>query len=208
TQDTYVRELLVVVAQWEHTQLALQRGDPSLGLPGQNSPAVIRLYAKIAPSFNTMLDAATDALSVIESQPPVQLPSTPPLKSLIAPYVQKILAAEPGFITGMDDIIAQYQHEAEGRVSQLQVIEWSLLAIVLLDVVVLVFFVFRPATRYVGRSIADLVRAQEREHELAALKDQFIVDANHELRTPIMALYNNLEVLAVLTKRGTPEQRA
>jgi signal transduction histidine kinase len=207
TRDTYVHELLVVVAQWERTQQALQEGDPALGLPGQNSPTVTHLYAKIAPSFNTMLDAATDVLAIIESQPPVQLPSTRPVKTLIAPYVQMILAAEPGFIAGMDNIVAQYQREAEGRVGQLQVIEWTLLATVLLDVVLLVFIVFRPATRYVGQSIADLVRAQEREHELAALKDQFIVDANHELRTPIMALYNNLEVLAVVTERGTPEQR-
>jgi signal transduction histidine kinase len=51
------------------------------------------------------------------------------------------------------------------------------------------------------------VRAQERERELAALKDQFIIDANHELRTPIMALYNNLEVMDALGQRGAPEQR-
>src|SRR5262249_18639686 len=101
TQDTYVHELLVVVAQWEHTQRALQQGDPALGLPGQNSSIVTHLYARIAPSFNTMLDGATDTLSIIESQPPIQLPSTPPLKPLIAPYVQRILAAEPGFIGGM-----------------------------------------------------------------------------------------------------------
>jgi signal transduction histidine kinase len=208
TQDMYVQELLVVVAQWEHTQLALQHGDPALGLPGHNSPTVTRLYAIIAPSFNTMLDAATNVLSIIESQPPVLLPSTRPLNSLIAPYVQQMLVVEPGFVFGMDDIVAQYQREAEGRVGLLQLIEWTLLAIVLLDVVVLVIVVFRPATRYVGRSIADLVRAQEREHELAALKDQFIIDANHELRTPIMSLYNNLEVLAALGERGTPKQRA
>jgi signal transduction histidine kinase len=208
TQGAYVDQLIVVVAQWERTQMALQQGDPALGLPGRNSPAVTRLYARIAPSFNTMLDAATEVLAIIESQPPVELPTTPPLKPLLAPYVQRILTAEPGFVTGMDAIVAQYQGEAEGRVTRLQVLEWTLLALVLLDVVLLVVVVFRPATRYVGRSVADLVRAQERERELAALKDQFIVDANHELRTPIMSLYNNLEVLAAVGERGTPEQRA
>jgi signal transduction histidine kinase len=107
----------------------------------------------------------------------------------------------------MDAIVAQYQREAEGRVAQLQLIEWVLLGVVLLDLVLLVLLVFRPATRSVGQSIADLVRAQEREHELAALKDQFIIDANHELRTPIMALYNNLELLTALGEKGSPEQR-
>jgi signal transduction histidine kinase len=207
TEDPYVQEMVSVVARWEHTQLALQQGDPALGLPGRNSPAVTRLYAQIAPHFNTMLDAATDVLSIMESRPPVVLPTTPALPPLLRPYVQTILDAEPGFVGGMDAIVAQYQREAEGRVAQLQEIQWALLGVILLDLTLLVALVFRPATRYVGQSIADLVRAQEREHELAALKDQFIIDANHELRTPIMALYNNLELIAALGERGTPEQR-
>lgn len=205
--DTSVSELRVVVAQWEHTHLALRRGDPALGLPGHNSPAVDRLFDQISPNFNAMLDGATGVLVAMDTRPPVLLPSTPSLQSLLAPHVATILAAEPGFVTGMDAIVAQYQREAEDRVARLQAIEWALLAITLLDVVVLAFAVFRPATRFVGQSIADLMRAQEREHELAALKDQFIIDANHELRTPIMALYNNLEILAALGERGTSEQR-
>lgn len=208
TQIIYVNELRGVVPQWQHTHLALQEGDAAMGLPGQNSPEVARLFAQIAPSYNAMQDAATQLLAAIDSQPPVLLPSTPSLQSVIAPYVQEILAAEPEFVTGMDAIVAQYQREADARVARLQVVEWTLLAIEVAVVGLLGALVFRPATRYVGQSIADLVRAQEREHELAALKDQFIVDANHELRTPIMALYNNLEVLAALSERGTPEQRA
>src|SRR5262249_12284666 len=39
------------------------------------------------------------------------------------------------------------------------------------------------------------------------LKDQFIIYANHELRTPVMALYNNLEILELLGERGDPEER-
>jgi signal transduction histidine kinase len=208
TQIIYTNQLRGVVPQWQHTQLALQEGDAAMGLPGQNSPEVTRLFAQIAPSFNAMQDAATQLLAAIDSQPPVSLPSTPSLQFVIAPFVQQILAAEPGFVTGMDAIVAQYQREADGRVARLQVIEWTLLAIEVAVVGLLGVLVFRPATRYVGQSIADLVRAREREHELAALKDQFIVDANHELRTPIMALYNNLEVLAALSERGTPDQRA
>ncbi|HKD76411.1 MAG TPA: HAMP domain-containing sensor histidine kinase, partial [Ktedonobacterales bacterium] len=51
-------------------------------------------------------------------------------------------------------------------------------------------------------------RALAREHELMLLKDQFIIDANHELRTPIMALYGNIEVLGALGARATPEQHS
>lgn len=207
-QSAYANELLNVVNQWEHTHLALQQGDEAMGLPGNNSAEVVRLFEKIAPSFNYMQDAATKLLVVYYAQPPVVLPDTPSLASMITPYIQEILAVEPGFIVGMDAIVTQYQSEADGRVLQLQLLEWSLLGVEFVVLGLLVVVVFRPATRYVGQSISDLVLAQERERELAALKDQFIVDANHELRTPIMALYNNLELLAALSTRGTPEQRA
>lgn len=50
-------------------------------------------------------------------------------------------------------------------------------------------------------------RAAERERELALLKDQFIIDANHELRTPIMALYGNIELLRLLGQRADEHQR-
>ncbi|HEU4782819.1 MAG TPA: HAMP domain-containing sensor histidine kinase [Ktedonobacterales bacterium] len=51
-------------------------------------------------------------------------------------------------------------------------------------------------------------RAFEREREMTQLKDQFIIDANHELRTPIMALYNNLELLSATLEQDDPARRA
>lgn len=207
TQGLYANELLAVMNQWEHSHLALQQGDAAMGLPGKNSPEIVLLFARVAPSFNYMENAATQVLVAYQTMPPIPLPGGQSLASEISPYVHEILAVEPEFVTGMDAIVAQYQNEADGRVMRLQVIEWSLLGIELLVLVLLVVFVFRPATRYVGQSITDLVLAREREHELAALKEQFIVDANHELRTPIMALYNNLELLAALGAQGTAERR-
>lgn len=56
-------------------------------------------------------------------------------------------------------------------------------------------------------SITGARRAIERERELAALKDQFLIAANHELRTPIMTWYNNIEIMNLLGDRATPEQR-
>jgi signal transduction histidine kinase len=204
----YIAELRLIVPQWENTHLALQQGDASLMLPGNNSPAVTDLFKQVDPSFETMLDSATHLLAVIDSQPPIPLPGTPPLSKSLASDVARILSAEPAFDKGMQNIIVQYGRESDNRITNLQTVERTLLVIELGVLALLGVVIFRPATRYVSRSIDDLVRAREREHELAALKDQFIVDANHELRTPIMALYNNLELLSALSERGgTPEQR-
>lgn len=49
--------------------------------------------------------------------------------------------------------------------------------------------------------------ALDRVRELTALKDQFLIDANHELRTPMMSWYGNTELLAQLGSHATPEQR-
>jgi signal transduction histidine kinase len=64
------------------------------------------------------------------------------------------------------------------------------------------------AGRGASASMEAVSRAYEREHELAGLKDQFILAANHELRTPIMTLYGNVELLNRLGERATPEQRS
>ncbi|PWT72828.1 MAG: hypothetical protein C5B60_09030, partial [Chloroflexi bacterium] len=63
------------------------------------------------------------------------------------------------------------------------------------------------AARSSQSSIAAAAQAFTRERELDALKDQFIIDANHELRTPLMALYGSVELLATYGDRASPEQQ-
>lgn len=58
-----------------------------------------------------------------------------------------------------------------------------------------------------GAGVRGATRALERERELAALKDQFIIAANHELRSPIMAMYGNIELLAMMQGQVDNEQR-
>jgi signal transduction histidine kinase len=50
-------------------------------------------------------------------------------------------------------------------------------------------------------------QALRREQEVAKLKDLFIDDINHELRTPIMAMVNNYEILAAAGDRATTTSR-
>ena len=64
---------------------------------------------------------------------------------------------------------------------------------------------------YISSSRASLrasAQAYQQERALAALKDQFLIDANHELRTPVMALSSNVQLLAKLGERATSEDRA
>jgi signal transduction histidine kinase len=63
------------------------------------------------------------------------------------------------------------------------------------------------ASRSTFAGLSTLAAAVEREQELAALKDLFIMDVNHELRTPIMTLYNNLELLDLMRRRNAASER-
>jgi signal transduction histidine kinase len=63
------------------------------------------------------------------------------------------------------------------------------------------------ASRSTFAGLSTLAAAVEREQELAALKDLFIMDVNHELRTPIMTLYNNLELLDLMRRRNADSER-
>lgn len=61
--------------------------------------------------------------------------------------------------------------------------------------------------RGTSSNIQSVVRAYRQEQELAALKDQFIIYINHELHTPMMGLYGNIELLQKLGERVTAEKR-
>jgi signal transduction histidine kinase len=52
-----------------------------------------------------------------------------------------------------------------------------------------------------------MAHALQQEQELAQLKDVFIDDINHELRTPIMAMVNNFEILAAVGEQGAADAR-
>lgn len=64
------------------------------------------------------------------------------------------------------------------------------------------------AARSARAGITAVDRALEREREMTTLKDLFITDANHELRTPIMSLYNDVKILVRLGERSSAEVRA
>ncbi len=76
----------------------------------------------------------------------------------------------------------------------------------------LLFFLLITAVSWMALSTAEegmraASSAMQREHELRVLKDLFIMDANHELRTPIMSMYGNLELLGEKGDELTAEHR-
>ncbi|HEU5370539.1 MAG TPA: HAMP domain-containing sensor histidine kinase [Ktedonobacterales bacterium] len=64
------------------------------------------------------------------------------------------------------------------------------------------------AARSNKATVQAVSRAFTREQELSQLKDQFITNVNHELRTPLMAMDGYIKLLRLRNQALSPERRA
>ncbi len=152
-----IAEVKSVEALWMRSHKGLQQGDAGLGLPGNNSDAVKKLFTTIEPSFQAMINATNQLLTDIGQD---QSHPSATFKADILPRLHVLLTQVKIFLPGMNAIVFQYQNESQGRVNQLKEIELSLF---FLTLVVLTFegvLVFRPAIQRLNRSITALTRAE------------------------------------------------
>ncbi len=154
----HVEEVRTTLTLWVRSHTGLQHGDAQLGLSGNNSDAVTKLFVVIQPNFQAMVDAAQQFLATVDQD---QAKPAATLNAEIMPSLQTLLTQEPTFLTGMDAIVSQYQQEAEARVAQLKLIELALLSLTLLVLLLEGFLVFRPAIQRLSKSVADLVQAEQ-----------------------------------------------
>jgi hypothetical protein len=189
---TRKQELQQVVALWERSQQGLQQGDAGQDLPGNNSPQVSQLFFRIKPSFDEMLTAARGLLTALDHNP--QMSDT---QKTLSPFVQIILSQEGTFLTGMNQIVSQYQVEAEARVAALKSTELTLLVITLLVLLLEGSFIFRPTTRKLNKTIAEIVTL---EQSIAMQKLELEVGIQQLLQTHIQAANGDFTVRAPLAQ--------
>ena len=176
-------------------------------LPGfvNENPDAASLLASTEPHYQALVLAVSGLLAVNEAE---QGDISSQRIVALQPYVVTILAEEEPLSFTMQQVAEQSDAQVRSIQSLESLLDKGLIGLTWLALLAVGLFVFRPATSRVGQSIQELVRAEEQQRELAALKDQFIVDANHELRTPIMSLYNNLELLEAVGQEGDIAERS
>lgn len=197
TTDSAVRkahteELRQAVALWESSQQGLQQGNAQQGLPGNNSDAVKNLFSVIEPNYQAMLSAANGLLSVVDKEQ-----SGVNQHSTLDPFVQAILAQEAGFLVGMNQIVSQYQTEAEARVATLRTTELILCGITLTVLLLEGSFVFRPTAYKLNQTIAEII-ALERAN--AEQKYQLEAGIQLILQTHVQTANGNFNARAPLTE--------
>jgi signal transduction histidine kinase len=196
-----VRSTQQVFAQQQAT---LRGAHGSPGLRGADTGDLDARYAEVALHYEAIVAATKNFLATFDTSNS-EIDTTKEFS--LALFVDIMVTETPAFTAGMEGIKDRYKADADGIEGRAETLDRVLIGSTLFALALVGLLVFRPATRRVGHSIDELARARQLEHELASLKDQFIIYANHELRTPIMALYNSLELLDIATQRGESSER-
>ncbi len=175
-------DLRAAVDTWQRSQLGLQYGDAQLGLPGNNSNEVKQLFARIEPNYQAIRDATTGLLNEVAQEQAHPISNTTD-GSTIQPFIQTIQANEPGYLTGMNLIVTQYQQEKDSHLTLLQQSEFVLQGILLLCLIVEGFVIVMPALHRMRQIIDDLTEANERvaKAELTRKKAERILALNEAL---------------------------
>ncbi len=195
SQQQATEELRSTIAQWQAEHAELLIGDAALGTPDKNSPKILHLFNLLDPHYRTMLNASSSLLASLNA--PI-----PPSHAMIAASVHSILVEAPTYLTIMNTIVSQYQYESNARIKQFRNVEYTLLAIMLAALLCEGFFVFHPAIKKIREALAEQAEAKqhivvsyEEQRQLNQLKDQMLLNVNHELRTLMTSVYGYLELL-------------
>lgn len=140
-QQQRLQELQAAVSLWSSSHNGLINGDPDLQLPGDNSAQITAMFADIDSEYQTILSAAQSILDTGLNETSQMLPS-----------ISTILANEDDFLLKMDEIVFQYDAEANAKIRQLRWIQWSILAVTLL-VLLPLFVPIQMVTRKINQLI-------------------------------------------------------
>ena len=153
-------KLKETLSLWETSHNALQKGDSSLGLPGNNSPVISKMFSDINDVFEVIQNASHAIIKTVE-----KAPSTPVLN--FNDDINKVKDNENDFLLMMDGIVNQYDLEADEKVSWLGRLETFLMVITLLLLLGEFLFVFWPTAKTVKNSLSELLEAEKRAKKMA-----------------------------------------
>ena len=153
---------------WQLSHNALQQGNDSLGLPARNSDAIKTKFLAINPVFDTIQEASKSIVTKLENQPNISIEN-------IASNIKKVIDNEGVFLIMMDDIVNQYDIEADAKVTWLRTLELLLMALTLLILLGEFVFLFNPTAKFVKTTIAKLLNAERKAKRMAFDADELSI---------------------------------
>lgn len=144
-------DLRQLLATWERYHRELRTGKlTDLHTEHVNSDTIRAMFSQIKPHFET-----------IRTRTHYLLEQSRLTTAAKQQAVGAILAHERQFLGQMDQIVQQYQREAQRKVETLRGMERTLLAIMLLVLFLEAFLIFNPIVRALRTSFTELITARQ-----------------------------------------------
>ena len=153
------QELANALQLWKTSHQGLLRGNQTLGLKGQNSSEINQMFRQIQPHYRAIVAHTDTILSYLKQ--------TNHTSAQLQPHINKVLLHEGSFLRQMDQIVFQYDEEANTKVIGLRKTEIALLIISLTIIIFEVAFIFIPTSKNVKRTIAHLIRSENMAKKMA-----------------------------------------
>ena len=141
---------------WRFTHYALENGNDSLNFPKNKSKTLQELYKAIQPNFDSINKATTELLNPQKY-----------LKNDNSNLVPIILLNEGLFLKKMNQIVEQYEFEAQEKITLQRNTEYGILGFTLLVLLLEFLFIFRPTNEKIELVIAKLLTSEKKALKLA-----------------------------------------
>lgn len=157
-RNEYVQKLENSLRVWRTSDLGLQLGNDSIGLPKETDETILALYEDLNPYHEKMVSAAKSILEDVKNTN---------TKSSYDSEITILLSNEASFLTKMDAIVNEYDAQSKKQLQQLKLKEYLLLAFSLGILFLEVIFIFRPLSIQIRETISKLIESQ-RESDASA----------------------------------------
>jgi signal transduction histidine kinase len=175
-QRLYLKEKIKQTLKvWELSHFALQNGNDNLGLPGKNSTIIKENFEVLNPIFNTISGASKSIIEKIENTPPF------PLSAFIED-IESVKENEDHFLLVMDQIVNQYDLEADAKVSWLRKLELLLTAFTILILLGEFLFIFWPTAKSVRTTLSKLLIAEKKAKKMAFDADELSISKEKSIK--------------------------
>jgi signal transduction histidine kinase len=154
-----IYELKSTLHLWTVSHKGLRYGDDNIGLPKWKSKAIDSMYVKINGAYENIVANAVQILNLFQN-------SENPSQFQITQYLDSILAEEPKFLVGMDQIVFRYDKEAHSKVDDLIKVERFLLVTSLFILLCELIFIFTPIALHIRKIIAELINSEAKEKQM------------------------------------------
>ncbi|MFD2529700.1 sensor histidine kinase [Polaribacter marinaquae] len=156
------------LALWSLSHNALQKGSDSLGLPAKNSTVIKEKFLVLNPIFDTIQKVAKSIITKLEKSPIISIEE-------LTVDISKVTKKESDFLLIMDDIVNQYDKEADIKVTWLRKFEFFLMILTLLILLAEFLFIFWPTAKSVKSILSELLSAEKKAKRMAFEADQLSI---------------------------------